>query len=307
MKRDLLSIRDLSADEIAGMIAKAEKMKADLAAGRLSRTLVGKIVGLVFVKPSTRTRVSFEAAIYRLGGHTMFITAQDSQISRQEPLADMARVLERYIDAIVIRTFAQSDIEELAKYASIPVVNALTDHSHPCQVLADLLTIKEKRGSLEDLTVAWIGDGNNVATSWILSAARLGFTLNLACPAGYTPDKNVLDWALSQGKGKINLTEDAFKAVSNADVLYTDVWASMGQEVEAEERKKAFNGFQINSQLLAAAPSNAIVLHCLPAHRGEEITEEVLEGPQSVVFDQAENRLHLQMALLDWLIGSGSL
>jgi ornithine carbamoyltransferase len=307
MKRDLLSIRDLSSEEISGLIAKAERMKSELAAGKLSRTLVGKIVGLVFLKPSTRTRVSFEGAIYRLGGHSMFITSQDSQISRQEPLADMARVLERYIDAIVIRTFAQSDIEELAKYASIPVVNALTDHSHPCQVLADLLTIKEKRGSLDNLTVAWIGDGNNVANSWIFVAARLGFNLNLACPAGYTPDKEVLDWALSQGKGKIVLTGDAKKAVADADVLYTDVWASMGQEVEADERKKAFHGFQINAQLLAAAPSKAIVLHCLPAHRGEEITEEVLEGPQSVVFDQAENRLHLQMALLDWLIGSKSL
>ena len=307
MKRDLLSIRDLSTEEISGMIAKAENMKAELAAGRLSRSLSGKIVGLVFLKPSPRTRVSFEAAIYRLGGQSIFITAQDSQISRQEPLADMARVLERYIDAIIIRTFAQSDIEELAKYASIPVVNALTDHSHPCQVLADLLTIKEKRGSLDGLTVAWIGDGNNVANSWIMVAARLGFTLNLACPAGYTPDRQLLDWAISRGKGKIILTEDAFKAASNADVLYTDVWASMGQEVEADERKKAFSGYQINSQLLAAAPRHAIVLHCLPAHRGEEITEEVLEGPQSVVFDQAENRLHLQMALLDWLIGSRSL
>lgn len=307
MKRDLLSIRDLSAGEILSMISKAGEMKRELAEGRLKQTLTGKIVGLVFLKPSTRTRVSFEAAVYRLGGQSMFITAQDSQISRHEPLMDMARVLERYIDAIVIRTFAHSDVEELSKYASIPIVNALTDMSHPVQVLADLLTIKEKRGSLDNLTVTWVGDGNNVANSWIYAAAILGFTLNLACPLGYEPDKAVLDWARAQNKGKINLTSKPKEAVSNADVLYTDVWASMGQEVEADERKNAFRDFQINSDLLSCAPSNAIVLHCLPAHRGEEISEEVLEGPQSVVFDQAENRLHLQMALLDWLIGSKTL
>ncbi|MHC1726364.1 MAG: ornithine carbamoyltransferase [Syntrophobacteraceae bacterium] len=307
MKRDLLSLRDLSSEEIIGLISKAERMKAELATGKLPQSLAGKIVGLVFLKPSTRTRVSFEAAVYRLGGRSVFMTAEATQISRQEPLADMARVLDRYIDAIVIRTFAQSDLEELAKFASIPIVNALTDHSHPCQVLADLLTIREKRGSLDELTVAWIGDGNNVANSWIIAAARLGFTLNLACPAGYEPDRQVLEWALSSGKEKINLVADAREAVSDADALYTDVWASMGQEVEAEERKKAFRNFQINSKLLAAAPPHAIVLHCLPAHRGEEITAEVLEGPQSAVFDQAENRLHLQMALLDWLIGTRNL
>ncbi|MGA2401028.1 MAG: ornithine carbamoyltransferase [Syntrophobacteraceae bacterium] len=304
MKRDLLSIRDLSPEEILGLIAKAAKMKAELAAGTLPKSLAGKIVGLIFVKPSTRTRVSFEAAIYRLGGQTMFMTAQDTQISRQEPLSDMARVLERYIDAIVIRTFAHSDVEELARYASIPVINALTDHSHPCQVLADLLTIREKRGSLENLTVAWIGDGNNVANSWINAAGRLGFSLNLACPPGYEPKEELLDWAAREARGKIKLISDAKQAVSDADVLYTDVWASMGQELEAQKRKKAFQDYQINSDLLACAPPNAIVLHCLPAHRGEEITGEVLEGRRAPVFDQAENRLHLQMALLDWMIGS---
>ncbi len=307
MKRDLLSLRDLSAEEILGLIHKARKMKAELAGGTLPQSLAGKIVGLIFLKPSTRTRVSFEAAVYRLGGQAMFMTAEATQISRQEPLADMARVLDRYIDAIVIRTFAQNDVEELARYAAIPIVNALTDHSHPCQVMADLMTILEKRGSLEDLTVAWIGDGNNVANSWINAAALLGFTLNLACPAGYHPDRAVLDWAVSNGTGKINLIADSKEAVSGADALYTDVWASMGQEIEAEERKEAFRDYQINSALLSRAPGHAIVLHCLPAHRGEEITDEVMEGPQSVVFDQAENRLHLQMALLDWLIGAKSL
>ncbi len=303
MKRDLLSIRDLSAQEILGLIAKAEKMKAQLSAGTLPKSLEGKIVGLIFLKPSTRTRVSFEAAICRLGGQPMFMTALDTQISRQEPLADMARVLERYIDAIVIRTFAQSDVEELARFASIPVINALTDYSHPCQVLADLMTIREKRGSLDNLTVAWIGDGNNVANSWINAAARLGFSLNLACPPGYEPHRELLDWAASQAEGKIKLVTDPREAVSGADVLYTDVWASMGREREARERMEAFRRYQINSQLLAYAPPHAIVLHCLPAHRGEEITEEALESPRAPVFDQAENRLHLQMALLDWMIG----
>lgn len=303
MKRDLLSIRDLSRTEIVELVSRARDMKAELSEGKLRQSLSGKIVGLVFVKPSTRTRVSFEAAVYRLGGKAIFMTAQDTQISRQEPLADMARVLERYIDAIVIRTFGQQEVEELAKFASIPVINALTDHSHPCQVLADLLTIQEKRGSLDDLTVTWIGDGNNMANSWIYAAARLGFTLTLACPPEYQPDPEVVAWARSQGSGEILLFTDPLKAVASTDVLYTDVWASMGQEDEAESRRNAFRGFQINSELLASAPPNAFVLHCLPAHRGEEITEDVLEGPRSVVFDQAENRLHLQMALLDWLIG----
>jgi len=304
MKRDLLSIRDLSAPEILGLIAKAEKMKAELASGTLPKSLTGKIVGLIFLKPSTRTRVSFEAAICRLGGRPMFMTAQDTQISRQEPLADMARVLDRYIDAIVMRTFAQSDVEELAGFSSIPVINALTDYSHPCQVLADLMTIREKRGSLENLTVAWVGDGNNVANSWLNAAGRLGFSLNVACPPGYEPQEDILDWAAHQAKAKIKLIADPGEAVSDADVLYTDVWASMGRESEAHERTEAFRHYQINSQLLACAPPHAIVLHCLPAHRGEEITGEVLESLRAPVFDQAENRLHMQMALLDWMIGS---
>ena len=306
MKRDLLSILDLSSQEIFGLVAKAEKMKAELAAGTLPKSLGGKIVGLVFLKPSTRTRVSFEAAVFRLGGHPMFMTAQDTQIARKEPLADMARVLERYIDAIVVRTFAQSDVEELARFASIPVINALTDHSHPCQVLADLMTIREKRGSLDNLTVAWIGDGNNVANSWIYAAGRIGFSLNLSCPPGYEPHQAMLEWAAG-AKAKIKVIADPKEAVSGADVLYTNVWASMGREGETEERIKAFQSYQINSQLLASAPADAIVLHCLPAHRGEEITDEVIESSRAPVFDQAENRLHLQMALLDWMIGSRAL
>jgi ornithine carbamoyltransferase len=206
------------------------------------------------------------------------------------------------VDAIAVRTFAQADVEELARYASIPVINGLTDSFHPCQVLSDLMTIEEKRGSLENLHVAWVGDGNNVAHSWINAAARLDFTLSLACPEGYEPSTEVVDWARRECRGTIRLTKDPREAVSSADVLYTDVWASMGQETEAESRRQTFRDYQINGSLLAAAPPHAVVLHCLPAHRGEEITDEVMEGPQSVVFDQAENRLHLQMALLEWLI-----
>ncbi|MGV8075168.1 MAG: ornithine carbamoyltransferase [Syntrophobacteraceae bacterium] len=302
MKRDLLTIRDVSADEIGHLISRAQQMKAELAQGRLTKSLSGKVLGLIFVKPSTRTRVSFETAMYRLGGNCIFMTEKETQISRKEPMADTARVLSRYVDAIAIRTFAHQDAEDLARFASIPVVNALTDLFHPCQILSDLVTIKEKLGSLDGLRVAWLGDGNNVAHSWINAAARLGFTLSLACPPGYGTEQDVLNWASSEGKGKIHLTADPKEAVANADVLYTDVWASMGREEEAESRKAVFRPYQINDELLAAAPSHAIVLHCLPAHRGEEITDSVMEGPQSFVFDQAENRLYLQMALLDWLL-----
>lgn len=302
MKRDLLTVRDLSADEIVNLISKAAAMKQELAEGTLRPSLTGKILGLLFVKPSTRTRVSFETAMLRLGGKCIFMTGQDSQISRNEPLADTARVLSRYLNGLVVRTHAHSDVEELARYASIPIINGLTDLSHPCQVLADLLTIQEKFGNMDKVTVAWIGDGNNMAHSWINASARIGFTLYLACPPAYSPDKHILERARSEREGKIFLVEDPRDAVASADVLYTDVWASMGQEDEAAVRREAFAPYQINEDLLAAAPSHAIVLHCLPAHRGEEITNGVIEGTQSVIFDQAENRLHLQMALLDLLL-----
>jgi ornithine carbamoyltransferase len=302
MKRDLLTIRDLSADEIHELIGRAREMKRDLRSGKLRPTLSGKILGLIFVKPSTRTRVSFETAMYRLGGQCVFMTANDLQLSRHEPIRDTARVLSRYLDALVIRTFAHGDVEDLAHYSSIPVINGLTDRFHPCQVLSDLLTIQEQRGSLEDLCVAWIGDGNNVAHSWINAAARLGFTLYLACPPEYLPENDILDWARRQGHGRIYLLHDPRAAVASADVVYTDVWASMGQEKEAQARKKVFQPFQVNEELLNTAPSHALVLHCLPAHRGEEITDGVMEGPRSVVFDQAENRKFLQMALLEMLM-----
>ena len=304
MKRDLVTMRDLSVEEIRCLISDARRMKAQWVRGELRPTLERKTLGLIFVKPSTRTRVSFEAGMYRLGGRCVFMTAQDSQISRKEPVADMARVLSRYVDGLVIRTYGHEEVVELARYASIPVINGLTDMFHPCQILSDLMTVEEKRGSIENLSVAWVGDGNNVAHSWINAAAMLDFTLKLACPAGYEPDAGVLEWARSQGKGNIVVTTDPKEAVAGADVVYTDVWASMGQEGEADARREIFRPYRIDAELMAAAPPHALVLHCLPAHRGEEITGEVLEGPQSVVFDQAENRMHLQMAVLDMLMGS---
>ena len=304
MKRDLLTIWDLTADEIHALLNRARQMKADWAAGRLAPVLNRKVLGMIFVKPSTRTRVSFEAAMYRLGGQAIFMTSQDSQISRHEPLSDTARVLSRYVDALAVRTFAHEDVEQLGRHASIPVINGLTDLYHPCQVLSDLLTISERRGSLEGLRVAWLGDGNNVAHSWVVAACRLGFELVLACPTGYEPAAKVLERAWAEGAGGIEVTTDPAVAMAAADVVYTDVWASMGQEQEAEERRKIFQPYQLNNQLLAKAPPEALVMHCLPAHRGEEISAEALEGPQSVVIDQAENRMHLQMALLEWVLSS---
>ncbi len=302
MKRDLLTLWDLTADEMRRLLRRAHAVKRAWKEGNLEPTLARKTLGLLFTKPSTRTRVSFEAAMHRLGGCCTFLTSQDTQLSRKEPLSDTARVLSRYLDALVVRTYAQEDVETLARYAAIPVINGLTDLCHPCQVLSDLMTVEEARGSLENLHAAWIGDGNNVAHSWIAAAARLGFTLTLACPDGYRPQTAVLERARSEGQGTVRLGSDPMEAVAAADVINTDVWASMGQEAEAAERKRIFAPFQVNAALLEAAPPHALVLHCLPAHRGEEITDDVLEGPRSVVFDQAENRLHLQAALLEWLI-----
>ncbi|SHF54974.1 ornithine carbamoyltransferase [Desulfacinum infernum DSM 9756] len=302
MKRDFLSLWDVNADELNHLLDLAGRLKAEWAAGTLRPVLQQKTLGMIFSKPSTRTRVSFEAAMHRLGGNCTFMSVQDTQISRAEPLSDTARVLSRYIHALVVRTYAQEEVETLAQYASIPVINGLTDLYHPCQVLSDLLTIREKRGSLDGMVVAWIGDGNNMAHSWINASARLGFRLNIACPEGYWPSARVIERARTEGAAPIRLFDDPRQAVEEADVINTDVWASMGQESEAATRRALFQPFQVNRELLRYAPSHAMVLHCLPAHRGEEITEEVLEGPQSVVFDQAENRLHAQAALLYWLL-----
>lgn len=297
-KRDFLAIPDLSRDEIHRLLDLSLDYKSRRNTGR---PLERKTLAMVFTKSSTRTRVSFEVGTWQLGGQALFLSSRDLQLGRGEPIRDTARVLSRYVDGIMIRTFAHGDVEELAQFAEVPVINGLTDLHHPCQVLADLLTVKECLGGLEGKRVAWIGDGNNMANSWIDAAGALGFELRLACPPGYQPDVSVLQ--RNQGRAAIILTSDPAKAAAGADVVTTDVWASMGQEDEAAAREIAFAGFMVDEALMARAANGAIFLHCLPAHRGEEVTEGVLEGPQSRVWDEAENRLHVQKALLAVLMG----
>lgn len=303
MKRDLLTILDLSAEEIEALLQRATLMKERLKKGKLEASLAGKTLGLLFDKPSTRTRVSFEVAMYQLGGHVLFMSSKETQLSRDESLRDTALVLSRYIDGLVVRTYEDERLRELASHAAIPVINGLTDLYHPCQVLGDILTVREKKGDLDSLKVAWVGDGNNVAHSWINAAVRLPFQLSLACPPAYQPRRDILQRAHESAGDRIHLGQDPAEAVSNADVINTDVWTSMGQEEERQKRLAAFRDYQINDELVRKAKSDVIVMHCLPAHRGEEITDGVMDGPNSVVFDQAENRMHLQRALLDWLLG----
>ena len=297
----LLTIAELTKQEVDNLLDMAAAGKARHKAGIPHNPLRGKTLGLIFEKSSTRTRVSFETAMHQLGGHAIFISQRDSQIGRGEPIKDTARVMSRYVDGIVIRTFGHDVIEEYAKYSIVPVINGLTDLHHPCQVLADVLTIIEKKGGYEGKKVCWIGDGNNMANSWIEAAEVLGFELVIACPRGYFPDDAILKKAAAINP-KIRVTESVDEAATGADVLNTDVWASMGQEEEAVARKKAFEGFQINSRVMGLAKKDAIVLHCLPAHRNEEITDEVMEGPQSAIWDEAENRLHIQKAILERLL-----
>ena len=297
MKKDLLSFAGMQPSDFEEIWRRAARLKKLLKEGRKHASLAGKTLGMIFDKSSTRTRISFEVGMYQLGGIALFLNSRDTQIGRGETLADSARMMSCYLNGIMIRTFAQESVEELARYASIPVINGLTDLLHPCQILADLFTIQEKKGSYEGVRVAYIGDGNNVANSWIEAAARLPFELALACPEGYEPDARMLEESKKDGKGR-----DPFEAAGNADVLYTDVWTSMGQEAESMERKKIFSNYQINGKLLEVAKKDAIVMHCLPAHRGEEITAEVIDGPQSVVIDEAENRLHVQKAVLEILM-----
>jgi ornithine carbamoyltransferase len=296
MKRDLLTIRDLEREEILALIDRALEIKT---AGRGSeRSFTGYALGLMFDKASTRTRISFETAMFRLGGQTLFLSRGDTQLSRNEPIKDTARVLARYLDVIAIRTFSQEFIEKMARWAEIPVINALTDQYHPCQILSDMMTVKEKRGGLGDMKVAWIGDGNNVAHSWMNAADVLGFELALACPPDYHPKKELLERA----GANIRLVEDPAEAARGADVINTDVWTSMGQDAERDRRLRDFKGFQVNQSLLELCKPDVLVMHCLPAHRGEEITDDVLEGPNSVVFDQAENKMHLHQAVLEKLL-----
>jgi ornithine carbamoyltransferase len=300
VKRDLLTLRDLSSEEIDSILSRALRLKAGDDAGKCP--LIGKSIGLIFEKSSTRTRVSFETGIYQLGAQPVFLNSSEIQLGRGETIADTARTLSRYLDAIALRTFAHGRIVEFANEAGVPVINALTDQHHPCQALSDLMTILEKTGGLKGVKMAYIGDGNNIANSLVEAAARMGINLTIACPEGYEPDPDVMENAREEAKSEIVIVNEPKEAAGRADVVYTDVWVSMGMEKETGERKKRFSGYQVNDALLACASKDAIVMHCLPAHRGEEISPEVMDGPRSVVFDQAENRLHAQKALLEFLL-----
>lgn len=296
-KRHFLSLADYSQEEILRLISRAEEFKQGVAGKGSPLALAGKSIGMIFEKPSTRTRTSFEVGIHQLGGHAVVLNHKDIQMGRGEPIRDTARVLSRYLDGIVIRTFGQEVLEEFAQWTSVPVVNALSDLLHPCQVLGDLFTLHRVGLDVTNMRAAWIGDGNNMANSWINAAEKLGFTLVLACPAGYDP-------AVQFTSRKISITRDPAEAIVGADVVSTDVWASMGQESEAEARIKAFQGYQVNAELLEKAGKEVYVLHCLPAHRGEEITDEVMESELSLVWEEAENRLHVQKAILEMLCGT---
>ncbi len=295
--RHFLAIPDFSPAELLAVFDLASRMKRG---GYREKPLAGKTLGMIFAKSSTRTRVSFEVGAYQLGGHALFLSSRDIQLGRGEPIRDTARVLSRYLDGIMIRTFDHADVEELARYGSIPVINGLTDLLHPCQVMADLLTVRETLGGWDGKVVAWVGDGNNMANSWIEAAGRLGFELRLACPKGYEPNAEILQ--RNRSKARITVTTEPEEAVHGAHVINTDVWASMGQEEEQAERERAFKGYMVDENLMRTANPKAIFLHCLPAHRGEEVAEAVIEGPQSKVWDQAENRLHVQKAIMATLM-----
>ena len=302
MRKDLVTEYDLEGEDFALIFARARELKRFLKEGRPHPVLAGKTLGMIFEKASTRTRLSFEVGMYQLGGLAVFLNTKDTQLGRGETVADTARIMSRYLDGIMIRTFAQQTVEDLARHATIPVINGLTDLLHPCQILSDLFTIMEKKGRYEGLKIAYVGDGNNVANSWINAAARLPLKLALACPEGYDPDSQVLSRGQKEAREGIALYRDPKEAIADADVVYTDVWASMGQEEEKETRAKIFKDFQINEKVLSNAKDEYIVMHCLPAHRGEEITSEVIDGPHSVVLDQAENRLHVQKAIMETLM-----
>ncbi|MBR6045388.1 MAG: ornithine carbamoyltransferase [Ruminococcus sp.] len=295
--KHLLKLLDLSKEEIIDILNLADQLKYENKNGIEHHILKGKTLGMIFQKSSTRTRVSFETGMYQLGGQALFLSNRDLQIGRGEPVQDTARVLSRYIDGIMIRTFAQKEVEDLAQYGSIPIINGLTDFCHPCQVLADLMTIREHKGRFEGLKMCYIGDGNNMANSLIVGGLKVGMSVSIACPEGYRPDPEVLDFTKQYGD-KFFMTDKPAEAAKGADVLFTDVWTSMGEEAETEKRKLAFAGYQINDEIMAAANEGAMVQHCLPAHRGEEITEKVFEDHADEIFDEAENRLHAQKAVM---------
>ncbi|MCD8201116.1 MAG: ornithine carbamoyltransferase [Clostridia bacterium] len=298
--RHLLKLQDLSREEILSILNLADQLKFERNNNIRKEYLKGKKLGMIFQKSSTRTRVSFEVGIYELGGYGLFLSSNDLQIGRGEPVQDTARVLSRYLDGIMIRTFEQKEVEDLAKYGTIPVINGLTDYAHPCQVLADLMTIRERKGSFKGLKLAFIGDGNNMANSLMAGCTKVGMDFAIACPVGYEPDAELTKWA--EKNGNVLITRDVKEAIKDADVVYTDVWASMGMEKEKEERNKAFAGYQVNAETMALAKSDAMVQHCLPAHRGEEITDEVFETHAGEIFDEAENRLHAQKAVMVQLL-----
>ena len=296
--RHFLTLLDLSPDELGGLIRRASNLREGHRSDRLQQPLKGKVLAMVFEKSSTRTRVSFEAGMAQLGGHAIFLAPRDTQFGRGEPVEDTARVLSRMVDAIMIRTFEHEKVERLAAHSRVPVINALTDTYHPCQLLADMQTFMEHRGDISGRTVAWIGDGNNMCHSYINAARQFDFTLRIACPDGYLPEANIV----AAAGERVTLEPEPMRAAQGADLVVTDVWASMGQEEERAERIQAFAGYQINDALMAQAARDALFMHCLPAHRGEEVTTSVIEGPQSVVWDEAENRLHAQKALLEFLL-----
>jgi ornithine carbamoyltransferase len=300
--KHLLKMLDLTSEEVIDILNLADQLKYEQKHGIPHKLLEGKSLGLIFEKASTRTRVSFEVGMYQLGGQPIFLSSKDMQIGRGEPVQDTARVLSRYLDGIMIRTFEQKEVEDLANYGSIPIINGLTDFCHPCQILADLMTIREFKGKLDGLKMCFIGDGNNMMNSLIVGALKTGMSISVACPEGYEPHKDVLDFAKEYGD-KFSMFRTPKEAVVDADVVITDVWASMGQEGESEKRKKAFDGYQVNAELMALAKPDAMVQHCLPAHRGEEITEDVFEAHADEIFEEAENRLHAQKAVMVKCLG----
>ncbi len=303
-ERDLLSFEAWSREELEAILRLAVDLKRKQKRGIRHRHLAGRGLAMLFEKPSLRTRVTFELGMLQLGGYVVFLSPAEVQLGVREPPADCARSLSRWVDMIVVRTFAQATLEELARYASVPVINALTDLYHPCQVLADCLTLLEHKGKLTGLKIAFVGDGNNMVHSWMEAAAKIPFTFVLACPAGYEPNRDIEARARKSG-ARITVTHAVEEAVGDADVIYTDVWASMGQEWDSAARLKAFENYQVNDRVIAIAKKDVVVMHCLPAHRGQEITDEVIDGPHSIAFDQAENRLHVQKAIMVWLLKSG--
>lgn len=303
MKKDLLKLLDLTGEDILHILNTADRLKAEQKAGRAHSFPRGKTLAMIFAKNSTRTRVSFETGIFQLGGQGIFLSNADSQLGRGEPIEDTARVLSRYCDCIMIRTYDQEEVETLAKYASVPVINGLTDFAHPCQVLADLQTIRAHKGRLAGLKACYIGDGNNMANSIIVGCLKVGMDVSAACPQGYRPHAEVLDYAAGVEGARFHLTDSPAEAARGADVIFTDVWSSMGQEGEAEKRRAAFQGYQVSSEIMALANPGCMMQHCLPAHRGEEITAEVFEAHADEIFDEAENRLHAQKAVMYLLMG----